>query len=108
MGIFKDMLSQDIENVFFDEDEFVSKHRLDDFIINAIEDDEGLISKYSAEFQAMSSGSHLVYVPKTELEGTKYASPASNMAVIYDGILYTINEVKDVDGIWLLFLERSA
>lgn len=108
MGKLKDMFEQDIRDVFFNENEFSGQHRLDDFIVNVIEDDEGLICKYSAEFQAMASGSHLLYVPKSELEGTKYANPVVNMAIIYDGGLYTINEVKDVEGIWLLFLEKNS
>lgn len=107
MGKFKDMLEQDIRNVFFNEDEFSGQHRFDDFVVNAIEDDDGLICKYSAEFQAMASGSHLLYVPKSELAGTKYEEPAVNMEIVYDGNLYTVNEIKDVEGVWLLFLERN-
>lgn len=108
MGKFKDMLDQDIQNVFFNKDEFSGLHHFDDFVVNVIEDDDGLICKYSAEFQAMVSGSHLLYVPKSELAGTKYVEPVANMAVIYDGNLYTVNEVKDVEGVWLLFLERNG
>lgn len=108
MGTFKAMMEQDIGKVFFNEGEFSGRHRLDDFYVNIIEDDEGLICKYSAEFQAMSSGSHLLYVPKSELAGTIYANPTTNMAVTYDGNLYTVNEVKDVEDVWLLFLERSG
>lgn len=108
MGKFKDMLEQDIQKVFFNTDELSGLHRFDDFTVNVIEDDEGLICKYSVEFQAMTSGSHLLYVPKSELIGTKYEHPTTNMAVLYDGNLYTVNEVKDVEGIWLLFLERNS
>ena len=107
MGKFKEMLEQDIRDVFFNEDEFSGKHEFDDFIVNVIEDDDGLICKYSAEFQAMASGSHLLYVPKSELAGTKYEEPHVNMAIVYDGSLYTVNEVKDVEGVWLLFLEKN-
>lgn len=107
MGKFKEMLDQDIRNVFFNEDEFSGLHTFDDFSVNVIEDDDGLICKYSAEFQAMVSGSHLLYVPKSELAGTKYEKPTANMAVVYDGNLYTVNEVKDVEGVWLLFLEKN-
>ena len=71
MGKFRVMLEQDIRDVFFNEDEFSGKHEFDDFIVNVIEDDDGLICKDSAEFQAMASGSHLLYVPKSELAGTK-------------------------------------
>lgn len=108
MGNFKKMLEQDVSNVFFNTDEFSDRHRFDDFVVNVIEDDDGLICKYSAEFQAMTSGSHLLYVPKSELAGTKYEHPVTNMAVVYDGSLYTINEVKDVECVWLLFLEKNV
>ena len=108
MGKFKDMFEQDLQDVFFNPDEFSDTHRLDDFNINCIEDDDGLICKYSAEFQAMSTGSHLLYVPKSELAGTRYESPKTNMEILYDGNLYNVNEVKDVDGVWLIFLERNS
>lgn len=107
MGTFKNMLDQDLQDVFFNQDEFSGLHRFDDFVVNVIEDDDGLICKYSAEFQAMCAGSHLLYVPKSELVGTKYERPTANMAIVYDGSLYTVNEVKDVEGVWLLFLEKN-
>ena len=104
MSSFKDILRMDIEKTFMNINEFAEKHRWNKGEIVCIEDDETLIAKYSAEFELLPQGSHLIYVSCTQFS----KNPIINEVVVYDGTLYTIDEVHINCGIFTIFLKRKG
>lgn len=100
---FKSDIEEDIFDVFFDMDEFAELKKYDGSDVHVVEDDESLMRKYSSEFEALAAGSHMILVPAKELN----RQPKANDAVIYDGGLYTVDEVKYEMGVYLIFLNKG-
>lgn len=100
---FKDDIKDDIATVFFETEEFADVKRFGDSMIHVVEDDDTLMRKYSSEFEALSSGSHMILVPIKELA----KKPNVNDVIKYEGNLYTIDEVKYEMGVYVIFLNRG-
>lgn len=100
---FKEDIENDILSVFFEMNEFADIKQFGDNMIHVVEDDESLMRKYSSEFEALSSGSHMILVPVKELT----RKPNVNDVVKYEGNLYTIDEVKHEMGVYVIFLNRG-
>lgn len=100
---FKDSLLNDIERVFFNLDEFAESCSWNKRNIVAIIDDESLIRKYSSEFEVLTQGSHLIYVDKSQLEDDQNIGDV----VVFNNNLYTINEIKEENGILSIFLNAG-
>lgn len=102
---FFEMLQDDIDHTFFDEDIFCEKKKYNNLEIRVVEDDDSMMRKYSGEFEALQSGSHMILVPDKEFENSR--QPKANDAVRYDGGIYTVDEVKKEKGVYLIFLNRG-
>lgn len=98
---FKDDLLDDLNKVFFNSDEFAEGCTWNQYRIKAIIDDESLIRKYSAEFQNLNQGSHVIYVTENQFSSI----PQLNDAVVFNNNLYSVNELKREDGMLTIFLE---
>lgn len=103
MGL-KEILQQDLQNVFFNQEEFGETHTWNKKVIKAIVDDDILMEKYDSEFQFLGKGSHLVMVPESEFETV----PSTNTAIVFDGKLYTLNEVQKESGMLVFFLDTNG
>ena len=101
---FKEVLQEDINHVFFNTEEFADTHTWNKREIVAIVDDDDLIAKYSSEFEFLEKGSHLVMTPETSFE----KKPGINAAIEFDGNLYTVDEVKLENGMYVIFLNRKG
>lgn len=100
---FKETLKYDLNKVFFNMDEFAEEYTWDKGKITAIVDDDDLIKKYSSEFEALSQGSHLIYVAESQFS----KHPNVNDAHVFNGNLYTINEIKNEAGMLVIFLNNG-
>lgn len=100
---FKDMLQDDLDNIFFSQDEFAEQCTWNKSTITAIVDDESMIRKYSAEFDVLPQGSHLIYLKENEL----HTKPNVNDSVCFNNNLFVINEVKSENGMLSIFLANG-
>ena len=101
---FKEILQQDLQNVFFNQEEFGETHTWNKRKIKAIVDDDALMEKYDSEFQFLGKGSHLVMAPESEFE----TIPSTNTGVVFDGKLYTLDEVQKESGLLVFFLDTNG
>jgi len=103
MSAFKDMVANDIESVFLNLDEFADKHLWDGKELVCVVDDDTMIEKYSAEFDLLPKGSHLVYASAASFE----KRPQVSSVVRFDKIIYTIDEIEEQMGMYRIFLARG-
>lgn len=99
----KEMFEDDLENVFFDEDEFAEECSWDKEQIRAIIDDDDLIKKYSSEFEALSRGSHMIYAVQSQFK----RQPQINEVHVFNNNQYTIDEIKREAGMLVIFLNNG-
>jgi len=97
---FKEQLKADLQQTFFNTEEFGEEHIWDGQEIKAIVDSDDLIAKYSSEFE---KGSSLVMAPAYEFR----KKPQTNAAIIFDGNYYVIDEIKEEAGMYAIFLNAA-
>lgn len=102
-GKFKDIVENDLTEVFCNLDEYGEKHKWDSLEITCVLDDDILMREFSSEFEALPKGSHLVYVPHTELPKKPHISDT----IRFDGNIYTIDEVRSEMGMYAIYLARG-
>lgn len=102
MKTFKEILQEDIKNVFFNVDEMAEECLWNGKPVKAVIDDDSMIAKYSSEFEFLAEGSHMVMLPADGMpEAPKVAS-----VVNFDGNLYEIHQIDVQCGVYLIFLNR--
>lgn len=99
----KDEFITDLYDVFFSDDEFAEEHIWNNTKIKCIVDDDDLMAKYSSEFELLPAGSHMVFAPASEFT----AKPRITSAVRFDNVVYTLHEIKEQVGMYVIFLERG-
>lgn len=100
---FKEQLQADLQQTFFNEEEFGEAHTWNGKKIIAIVDSDDLIAKYASEFEMLEKGSSLVMAPFSEFD----KKPQTNAAIIFDGNYYVIDEVKEEAGMYAIFLNAT-
>ena len=99
----KDEFITDLYDVFFNDDEFAEDHLWNSTTIKCIVDDDDLMSKYSSEFELLPAGSHMILVPAAEFQ----SKPRIASAMKFDNVVYTLHEIKEQVGMYVIFLERG-
>ena len=89
---FAEQVSKDIDDVFFDEGFFGSKHSLDNEEIKKNWRDE-LVKKPV-----------LIYVKECDIE----RKPSVGSVIEYDGRPHIIREISKQDGVWKILMGRSG
>lgn len=84
---FKEMLEQDINNVFLNIDEFGSKHFIEGREITCIFDDEALRERQSGSELGVSESSILIFANTKDLPSPKGVNEHINV----DGKEYTVD-----------------
>lgn len=100
---FKTSIDDDLSKVFFNTDEFAEECSWDKSTIIAIIDDDDMMQKYSAEFNILPQGSHLVYAAKNQFTSI----PLVDEVHVFNHNIYTINEVKMESGMLAIFLSNG-
>lgn len=103
MSAFRDMMHRDIDKVFLNLDDFADEHTWDGVKIKCVVDKDSLIKEYSSEFETLPRGSHLVYASAESFS----KRPQVNAAVRFDNNIYTIDEVTDAVGMYIIYLARG-
>lgn len=103
MSAFKDMVKKDIDSIFLNLDEFGEKHSWDGVELQCVVDDDTMIQQFSAEFDLLPKGSHLIYA-----NADSFAKrPQVSSVVRFDKIIYTIDEIEEQMGMYRIFLARG-
>lgn len=97
---FKENALNDLEKVFFNLNEFAEECSWNKETIIAVIDDDDLIRKYSAEFEVLPQGSHLIYVAAGQFN----KMPLVSSVVVFNYNTYTVNEIKNETGMLAIFL----
>lgn len=105
---FKEMVAEDINNVFENLDEFAETFKWNGgsgatYTITAVMDDDKLMKEYSSEFDLLPTGSHLLHVAASQFK----TRPKVSDAVKLNNNLYTVNEIIDNMGMLDIFLARG-
>lgn len=100
---FKDIMQQDIENVFFNQNEFSEKHSIDGKKIDVIIDENELIKRELKTDNNDREHKHrkLIYVKVTDLD----SEPRIDMPLRLDKKIYLIKDITEEAGIYSLVLE---
>lgn len=104
MGFMED-LSDDIDEIFFDEDFFGSKHNFDGRELIVIEDVEEIKKRQSDEKwkDEVNKAGVLLFVRESDME----RKLTVNSVVEYDDKILYVNGIWKQPGIWKLLLGRN-
>ncbi|KJF27911.1 hypothetical protein [Clostridium aceticum] len=108
MGNFKDFLSSDLDNVFFNEDEFAETHTVDGKEMKVIVDNDALTerklsSRTSKPSDGVYVGDILFHVMAKVYEGR----PAIGKILKFDGKLYRISDFQEEEGMYTITIVRN-
>lgn len=101
--MLKDYLETDMRNSHFNTGEMADKHTWNKKEIVCVVDDDTLMSDYEIEFQMLAKGSHRILMPATELP----KRPKTGEVVYFDGTLFTVDEVSEELGLYIIYLSRG-
>lgn len=102
MGFLEDV-AEDIDEVFFDEDFFGSRHNFDGKDILVIVDDEELDELKKDWKDEVNKASVLLFVREEDME----RKLTINSTVEFDEKVYFVNGIWKPDGVWKLLLGRN-
>lgn len=101
---FKDALQDDLDNVFFNQEEFAELHSYKGNDIPVVVDDEKLtemkLRSKEDHSDGLFSASKLIYVKESDVE----SEPFSGEYVEFDGKDYYIESVQNQNGIYTIIL----
>lgn len=101
---FVEQVSKDIDDVFFDEGFFGSKHSLDNKEITVIVDEDALEEIRKNWRDELVKKPVLLYVKECDIE----RKPSVGSVIEYDGRPHTIREISKQDGVWKILMGRSG
>lgn len=101
---FKDIVSEDIDNVFFNMDELGQSHIIDGQSVNCIVDNDRLIERSKKEFDGIYVGELLMYIKKSDL-GRKLTQ---DMPLIVDNQQMYIFSLREDAGVYEIIFNRNA
>lgn len=103
---FKDMVQEDIKNIFLNPEEFGEPHMIDGKEMTIIVDENELIER-EKKTKTMAEGLHvkqlLIYVSKEDFG----PEPLVNRLLELDGDNYTVTDVSSEMGIYAISLEAN-
>ena len=101
---FVEQVSKDIDDVFFDEKFFGSKHSLDNKEITVIVDEDAFEEIKKTWRDELVKKPVLIYVKECDME----RKPSAGSVIEYDGRPHTIQEISKQYGIWKILMGRSG
>lgn len=103
---FKDLIQRDIDEVFFNLDEFSDTHIIDGKEMAAMKDDMEHIErekKMKSNMDGIFARQILLYVKASEFG----ALPANGRLLTLDGCKYTVVDADDEGGVYTITLEAN-
>lgn len=110
MDSFKEAYQDDLDNAFFDEDEFADKHTIDgEECVIILTDVTSAAASYSRAKSAINPKetavnkiSHVIYIRDTEVKKLKRKKFTSGAMISLDGKNYFVQDVKYSAGVYRL------
>lgn len=103
MNKFKEFLMQDLDNVFFNEDEFCDEHFIDGKKKMIIIDNDRLMERSKKEFEGLSIGEILYFIKAKDFGEL----PEQGTPQTFDGrIMYVFNARED-NGVYEIILNQN-
>lgn len=103
---FKDMVQEDVKNIFLDPEEFGELHIVDGREMTIIVDENELIEREKKN-KTLAEGLHkkqlLIYVSAEDFG----AEPLVNRLLELDGVYYTVTDVSSEMGMYAISLEDN-
>ena len=97
---FKECLHNDLDNTFFNDDEFAEKIRIDGEDILIIKDDEKLSEFNSKLSEELAEGELLFYAKISDFEEELFVGKE----VVYKNSYYIISSVSENEGLYTVVL----
>lgn len=110
MNSFKEAYQDDLDNAFFDEEEFADRHTIDGEECTIILTDvtstdaspRGVKTALNPKETAINRVSHIIYIRDTEVEKLKRTKFSCNAMINLDGKTYFVQDVKHQNGMYRL------
>lgn len=104
MSLFKDLLQQDIDNVFMNPDELGEPHMIGDKQFAVVVDYELLKQRTKKEYDGMYVGDILFFV-----SAKKYGTaPKIDSMLTFDGKTYMVFDARTQGGVHEIILQRNG
>ena len=100
---FKDYLQQDIDNVFFNTDEFAEPHNINGRSVNIIKDDDKAERLGNSGTVGVFGSIIVYYVKASDLPN----KPKIGDIQDFDDVFYEVVEVKEEFGVYEIILRGS-
>ncbi len=104
---FKEQIQEDMEKVFFNEEEFAELHSINGREILVVEDSDELAALYigrDVHTEQLFRDSILFHVRKGDLG----MEPVTGMYLEYDGRCLLVTDVKEDEGMYTIILEVNG
>lgn len=99
---FKEQIKADL-NIFFNPDEFGEAHIINNQKLNIVVDNEVLKQRNRKEYDGILQADLLYYVKATDI----IKKPVSGAVQTFDGVLYTVFDVKIDSGVYEVVLQAG-
>lgn len=106
---FKEALQEDLDNVFFDPEEFAGEHTIDGEVVTIIKQDMSFINAkksgsgsragFNTKGLAANNNNVVVFIREEEVKKLKRKRFTANSMINLDGKKYFVSEVKTEGGI---------
>ena len=100
---FKDDILSDLDNVFFNLNEFATEHTFDGKAIVCVLDDDLLEENRLKSSTGIYKGVKMFHVSKNQLEGR----PAIGGRFAFDDENYFVSDCKETDGMYTITLSKT-
>ena len=100
---FKDHVARDITNTFFNVDEFSDEVTIDGHTCVVQIDSERLIERSEKEYEGITQGLVLYYIPVTECPNT----PKVGNTQTFNKKLHRIDSVAENDGVYEIVINQN-
>ncbi|NFE73371.1 hypothetical protein FDC27_05200 [Clostridium botulinum] len=101
---FKEQIQEDLNNIFFNIDEFGEKHYIDGIIKTVLVDNETLKERNQKEYDGIVQADLLYFIKSSDVIKKIKAGDVQN----FDGALYTVFDIKYDNGMYEIILQGAS
>ncbi|KFX57605.1 hypothetical protein HYH39_02290 [Clostridium botulinum] len=99
---FKEQIQEDLNNIFFNIDEFGEEHIIDRKVFNVVIDNETLKDRNKKEYDGILQADLLYYIKADDIGELK-----TNELQYFDGVAYNVFDVKLDNGVYEVILQSN-
>lgn len=102
--MLKDIINQDVQNVFFNLDELAEMHRIGDDSVRCIIDDDKLSDLAKKYYEGTFTAEKLIYVNEADLK----VLPSVNENILFDNEIFPVYAVSSEYGMVEIMLNKPV